>query len=161
MTINTNEAGERIRNRRIEMGLTAQHVAKFTDLPIDAIIALEEGPAEFVDQEHMKTVRVMLGVDAQGLPAKGLSNALSMTARNISTSYRQIVRPEILSEILRTGVAPECYYPHLMYLLDETPLALALQAAWKASTPEVATEQILDHLAAWARKWNSHRKVWY
>jgi hypothetical protein len=122
---------------------------------------LEEGVTEPIDQMYLKSVQMMLEVDIQGLPARGMSNALAMTARNVSTSYRQILSPEILSEILRTGVAPECYDPHLMCLLDETPLPLALQAIWKASTPDVGTVQILDHLAAWALKWNPHRKVWF
>jgi hypothetical protein len=86
-----------------------------------------------------------------------LKNALSITARSISTSYRDIVTPDMLAAMLRSGQAPERYHPHLMALLDETPLPLVKQAVAEAATSEIPPNKIMKHLSLWAKEFQACR----
>ena len=57
----------------------------------------------------------------------------------------------MLSTMLRSGVAPEQFQPHLMALLDETPLPVVVQAVAEAATLDVPTNKIMKHLSLWAK----------
>ena len=57
----------------------------------------------------------------------------------------------MLSTMLRSGVAPEQFQPHLMALLDETPLPVVVQAVAEAATLDVPTKKIMKHLSLWAK----------
>ena len=89
-----------------------------------------------------------------------MKNALNIAARSISTSYRDIVTPEMLAAMLRSGKAPEQYHPHLMALLDETPLPLVEKAVAEAATPEIPPKKIMKHLSLWAKEFQTCRNVW-
>lgn len=86
--------------------------------------------------------------------------ALAIVARSVSTSYKEVLTPTILADILRSGVLPERYAPHLMSLLDEVPLSLVDQAVSEASTDAVSMAQIRRHLGRWAKQWQVCRQVW-
>lgn len=98
-----------------------------------------------------------IGATAQ---SSGASGALAAAARSISTSHRDVVTAEMLSEMLRTGIAPERLHAHLMVFLDETPLPLARKAIQEAGTSEVTPEAILNNLRRWALLWKTIRQVW-
>jgi len=86
--------------------------------------------------------------------------ALAIVARSVSTSYEVVLASTVLADILRSGVVPERYAPHLMALLDEVPLPLVARAIDEASTISVPVSQIRHHLSLWARQWQVCRKVW-
>ena len=86
--------------------------------------------------------------------------ALAVVARSVSTSYKEVLAPAILADILRSGIAPERYAPHLMSLLDEVPLPLLSLAIDEASTAAVPATQIRHHLGRWAKQWHVCRQVW-
>lgn len=92
-------------------------------------------------------------------PSK-MKNALAVAARSISTSYRNVMTPDMLSMALRSGVAPEQFQPHLITLLDETPLSVVLQAVAEAATPDAPIETIMRNLNFWAKQWKVCRTVW-
>ena len=90
---------------------------------------------------------------------RNAGNALAIAARSISTSYKEVVTAHQLAEMLRSGEAPERFHPHLMALLDETPLPLVIQAVAEAATSEITTHQINHHLHRWAAAWKTGRDI--
>ncbi len=62
-------------------------------------------------------------------------------------SYRDVLTPDILATMLRSAVAPEKFQPHLMTLLDETPLPVVLRAVATAATLEAPAHKIMMHMS--------------
>lgn len=89
-----------------------------------------------------------------------MDSALTIAARSIGTSYRDVVTPDMLTNMLRSGDAPAQFHPHLMALLDELPLPIVLQAVAEAATPDVPAAQIMNTLKRWAKEWKTNRTVW-
>lgn len=86
--------------------------------------------------------------------AKSTSNALAIAARSASTSYKEELPPEVLATILRSGIVPDQYCPHLITLLDEVPSIILTRAVAEAATPEAPVDQINAHLICWAKQWH-------
>lgn len=86
--------------------------------------------------------------------------ALAIAARSVSTSYKEVLTPASLAHILRSGIAPERYAPHLMSLLDEVPLPLVARVINEAATSTVPASQIRRHLSLWAAQWQVCRQIW-
>lgn len=104
----------------------------------------------------------MLGLDLQAKPAIGLDHALAVAARTASTSYKNTLAPETLVEMLTSGDTPDEYRPHLMTLLDETPLPVVIKAIQEAAqrSPATTTRKMMQHMAKWAGELHSDRTVW-
>lgn len=66
----------------------------------------------------------------------------------------------MLAIMLRSGQAPERFQPHLMALLDETPLPVVVKAVAGAATLDVPAKKIIKHLSLWAKQWKVCRTVW-
>jgi hypothetical protein len=94
-----------------------------------------------------------LGLDMETVQPAGLKSVLAIAARSISTSYRDIMTAEMLATMLRSGVAPPQFQPHLMDLLDETPLPVVVKAVAEAATSDVPAKKIMKHLGLWAQEW--------
>jgi hypothetical protein len=60
--------------------------------------------------------------------------------------------PEVLATILRSGIVPDQYCPHLITLLDEVPPSFLLVPSPRRNT-EVSTDKINEHLLRWAMLW--------
>lgn len=103
----------------------------------------------------------VLGLDLHAQPAKGLSHALAVAARTASASYQNTLPPEILLEMLESGHAPVEYRPHLMTLLDETPLPVVIKAIHEAAPRSSAPPQkMMRHMVTRANELHAHRAVW-
>lgn len=158
--MNLAEIGEAIHNKRIQTGLLQEHLAKFAGLSRVTINQLENGTLKDLGYTKLKTVTDILGLDVQTVQPAGLKSALTTAARSISTSYRDVISAQMLSEILRSDEVPTQFQPHLMAFLDETPLPLVVKAISEAATPEVPAKKILKHLNLWAKEWKVCRTVW-
>jgi hypothetical protein len=108
----------------------------------------------------LKAVTDILGLDMETVHTGGLKSALAIAARSVSTSYKDVLTPAMLSMILRTGHVPEQFQPHLMALLDEVPLFVVVNAVAEAATPEVPAKRIMKNLRLWAEQWKVCRAVW-
>lgn len=95
----------------------------------------------------------------EAVQTSGLKNALAIAARSVSTSYRDVLTAVELAQILRSGVVPERYKAHIMYLLEETPLPVVMQAVSEAATADVLAEKIMENLRVWAKQWKVCRSV--
>jgi hypothetical protein len=102
----------------------------------------------------------ILGMEMKTEHDGGMQSALAFAARSVSTSYKDVLTPAMLSMMLRTGQAPEKFQPHLMALLDEVPLSVVVKAVSEAATPDVPAKRIMKNLHHRAELWKARRTVW-
>lgn len=158
--MNLAQIGGEIHSKRIQAGLLQAHVAKFAGLSRVTINQLENGTLNDLGYTKLKAVMDILGLAMETVQPSGMSSALTIAARSISTSYRDVVSADMLAAMLRSGDAPERFQPHLMALLDETPLPVVVKAVAEAATLDVPAKKIMKHLSLWAKQWKVCRTVW-
>lgn len=158
--MNLAQIGGEIHHKRVQVGLLQEQVARFAGLSRVTINQLENGTLKDLGYTKLKAVMEILGLDMETVQPAGLKSALAIAARSISTSYRDIMTGEMLATMLRSGVAPPQFQPHLMALLDETPLPVVVKAVAEAATPDVPAKKIMKHLGLWAQEWKVCRTVW-
>jgi len=156
------EIGARIRKQRSALGLTQEQLARLTELSRTTINQLENGTLRDLGYAKLAHILGVLGLDLQAEPAKGLNHALAVAARTASTSYKTPLSPEILAQMLESGEARPEFRPHLMTLLDETPLPVVVKAVYEAAqhSSTVTPRKMIQHLASWAHELHAHRTVW-
>jgi transcriptional regulator with XRE-family HTH domain len=157
--MNLTDMGAKIREKRREIGLGQEQLAKLAGLSRVTINQLENGALDDLGYAKLMSILGILGLDCETTTANGLKNALTIAARTASTSYKDTLSAVTLARILRTGEAPLKYQPHLMVLLDETPLAIVVGAVKEASG-SVPAKEIMRHLANWAKEWKTNRQAW-
>lgn len=158
--MNLAQIGGEIHNKRIQSGLAQEQLAKFAGLSRVTINQLENGTLTDLGYTKLKAVMDVLSLDMDTVKPSGLKSALTVAARSISTSYRDVITPDMLSVMLRSGIVPVQFQPHLMALLDETPLPVVVKAVAESATPDVPAKKIMKHLSLWATQWKVCRKVW-
>jgi len=156
------EIGKRIRQQRLALGLTQEQLAKLSELSRTTINQIENGTLADIGYVKLANLLGVLGLDLHAQPAKGLAHALDVAARTASTSYRNVLAPEVLVEMLETGRAPAEFRPHLMTLLDETPVPVVVKAIQEAAQRSSTTSprKMMQHMATWAAELHAHRMVW-
>lgn len=154
------QIGNRVHQKRIETGLLQAHVAKLAGLSRVTINQLENGTLKDLGYAKLKAIMDILGIDMTVQQPTSIKNALTIAARSISTSYKDVITAEMLADMLRAGEAPERFHPHLMALLDETPLPVVVKAVAEAATSSTPTKKIMKHLHHWATQWKVCRRVW-
>jgi len=156
------EIGSRIRTQRLDMGLTQEQLAKLTELSRTTINQLENGTLRDLGYAKLAHILGVLGLDLQAQPAKGLHHALAVAARTASTSYKTSLSPEVLAQMLESGKSRPEFRPHLMTLLDETPLPVVVKAVHEVaqSSSTSTSRQMIRHLASWADELQTNRAVW-
>lgn len=160
MDMDMAQIGGEIHDRRIQVGLAQEQLAKFAGLSRVTIDQLENGILSELGYAKLEAVMDVLSLDVETVKPSGLKSALTVAARSISTSYRDVITPDMLSIILRSGIVPVQFQPHLMALLDETPLQVVVKAVAESTTPDVPAKKIMKHLSMWANQWKVCRKVW-
>jgi transcriptional regulator with XRE-family HTH domain len=156
------EIGQRIKEQRRALGLTQEQLAKLSELSRTTINQMENGTLVDLGYAKLSNLLSVLGLDLQARPATGLNHALEVAARTASTSYKNMLAPEKLAEMLASGDAPDEYRPHLMTLLDETPLPVVVKAIQEAAqrSPAATPRKMMQHMAKWADELHSYRAVW-
>ncbi len=152
------EIGKKIQAQRQDV-LSQAQLARLTGLSRVTINQLENGTLPEIGFSKLMMVLNVLGMDIQTNRATGLQGALATVAKTISTSFKETMSPSELARILRTGEAPAKYHPHLIVLLDETPLNLVIKVVQETSG-KTSAKQIMKHLSRWAAEWKTHRAVW-
>lgn len=156
------EIGQRIREQRQALGLTQEQLARLSELSRTTINQMENGTLVDLGYAKLSHLLAVLGLDLQAQPAKGLGHALAVAARTASTSYKNTLGPETLAAILASGQAPDEFRPHLMTLLDETPLPVVIKAIQEVAqrSPATTPRKIMQHMAKWADELHTYRAVW-
>lgn len=156
------EIGEKIKEQRLALGLTQEQLSRLAQLSRTTINQLENGTLSDLGYSKLAHLLGILGLNLEAQPVKGLQHGLSVAARSASTSYREALSPDGLATILRSGQLPSKYYPHLMVLLDETPLPVVLKAVREAVelAPGATSRQVMQNISKWAKELHAHRAVW-
>lgn len=156
------EIGQRVREQRQALGLTQEQLARLSELSRTTINQMENGTLVDLGYAKLSQLLAVLGLDLQAKSATGLDHALTVAARTASTSYKNTLTPETLAEMLASGQAPQEYRPHLMTLLDETPLPVVVKAIHEVAqrSPSVTPRKMMKHMAKWADEFHTYRAVW-
>lgn len=155
------EVGMHVHNKRMAMGLTQAQLAKLAGLSRTTVIHLEKGTLEDLGFTKLNNLLGLLGMSFDATPRHKKSSALKMAAQTASTSYRKILPPDVLKEILKTGDVPDDYKAHVMTLLDEAPVPLVLRAIEEASNEtNTPAKKVLKNVSDLAKNLHTHRLIW-
>ncbi|MDR3410148.1 MAG: helix-turn-helix domain-containing protein [Formivibrio sp.] len=159
--MNLIQIGRRIRDRREELGLSQDRLAKLGGLSRVTVNQLETGAIVDLGVSKLLNLLDLLGLalDAHARPARG--HGLGMASRTASVSYKRELSSSELSHALGGGALPIEIAPHVATLLDEAPLQIIVSAVEEAAQQEhVAPKAIWRHVIKWAHELQSPRKVW-
>lgn len=138
--------GGEIHHQRRQTGLPHEQVGTLAGLSRVTVNQLENGTLTDLGYTKLKSAMDIPDLNMENVQSKGLKSALDIAARSVGTSYRDVMTPELLATILRTGVAADRFQPHLMALLDETPFTGGGESGRRGGNTRGAREK--DHAAA-------------
>jgi transcriptional regulator with XRE-family HTH domain len=155
------EVGMHVHDRRKEIGLSQAQLAKLAGLSRTTVNQLESGALEDLGYTKLNHLLGILGLNFDAKERLKKSPALKMAAQTASTSYKKILTSDVLKNILKSGVVPDDFKPHVMTLLDETPLQLVVSAIHEASIEtNTPAKTVMKHVSAMAKDLHTHRTVW-
>lgn len=152
--------GGEIHHQRRQAGLPHEQVGTLAGLSRVTVNQLENGTLKDLGYTKLTSAMDIPDLNMENVQSKGLKSALNIAARSVGTSYRDVMTPELLATILRSGVAADRIQPHLMALLDDTPLLVVVKAVAEAATPEVPAKKIMRRLSLRAQQWQLCITVW-
>lgn len=159
--MNLREMGLLVRERRISLGLSQQRLAKLAGLSRATVVQLEAGSLVELGVTKLAGLMDLLGLQLNAGKRAAPRQGLLMASLNASVSYKAKLGAGQLAKALTTGDIPDGLMPHLVSLLDETPLPLVVAAVEEAAAHgRMPAKRIWQHLARWAREFASPRPVW-
>lgn len=100
----------------------------------------------------------VLGLDFATLVPLKPRRWLWMVAQTASVSYRRILTPETLLEILTTGDVPPLFLSHVLHVLDEASIQSVVMAVEQAAQESgIPIAVIWRNVAQISEKMQSHR----
>lgn len=155
------EVGMHVHDKRKTLGLTQTQLAKLSGLSRTTVNQLESGALKDLGFSKLTQLMSILGLSFDAKTRTKKSPALKMAAQTASTSYKKILTSEVLKEILKTGVVPDHFKPHVMVLLDEAPVQLVVSAIHEASLEtNTPAKTVMKHVSSMAKNLHTHRTVW-
>lgn len=158
--MNLQQIGAAVKQKRTQFGLLQEQVANLVGLSRVTVNQLENGTLKDLGFVKLTAVLELLGIGLAAQEASSLKSALAVAARSVSTSYRDILTPELLSNALRSGTVPSRFQPHLMAFLEETPVPVMVKAIAEAADPATPASKIMKNLQNLAREWQVCREIW-
>lgn len=122
--VDVQELGALLRQARSDSGLSQSDVARLTGLSRQTINYAERGHVG-LGADSLLAVMGLLGIRVQH--SSNDDRALRLLAQTASVSYRESLSASILLKVLRDGVLPDRWLPHVATLLDEAPDSLLLR----------------------------------
>jgi hypothetical protein len=144
-----------VKQRCDEIGLTSRQLAAISGMRLEVVEQLlaRKGDAISISDAESIANAVGLGVGVLGhrrRPSR-TGGALAIASRTASTSFRELLPPELLVQALTTGAAASEYVPHIRALLDEAPLGLLADVAYelhdRGGAPPSQTWQTMRQMA--------------
>jgi transcriptional regulator with XRE-family HTH domain len=155
------EVGMQVQVKREALGISQAQLAKLSGLSRTTVNQLEIGALEDLGYTKLNHLLGILDLTLDTKTRKKKSSALKIAAQTASTSYRKILTPDGLKNILQSGVIPDDFKPHVMTLLDEAPLPLVVRAIYEAAAETHApAKNILKHVSTMAKDLHVARAVW-
>jgi transcriptional regulator with XRE-family HTH domain len=142
------ELGAAVRQRRQEIGLSQEALARMSGLSRTTIVNLENGALNNLASTRIEALANSLGF-AVGLlgpdPARN-GGAIAAAARVASVPYRKQLPTDVLRDALIHGIVPPGYIPQMRTLLQEAPVATLAGVA-----EELEHDSKVPRPATWAR----------
>lgn len=155
------EVGMHVHDKRKSLGISQAQLAKLAGLSRTTVNQLESGALDDLGFSKLTQLMSILGLTFDAKTRHKKSPALKMAAQTASTSYKNILTPEVLKDIFKTGVVPDQFKPHVMVLLDETPVQLVVSAIHEASVEtNTPPKTVMKHVSSIAKNLHTHRTVW-
>jgi len=159
--MNLREIGLKVGQRRIDLGLSQDRLAKLCGLSRSTIHHLEKGTLNDLGAAKLLALLSLLGLDviAQGHSKK--RHGLDIASKTASVSYKTKLHSNDLSYSLACGKLPDNIYPHVATLLDEAPLEIIVSAVEEAAKDNhISPKLIWKNIHRWAHEMQSPRVVW-
>jgi transcriptional regulator with XRE-family HTH domain len=159
--MNLREIGLKVGQRRADLGLSQQRLAKLCGLSRSTIHHLEKGSLNDLGAAKLLSLLSLLGLDVITQNHSKKHHGLDMASQTASVSYKTKLQSSDLSRSLAYGELPENIYPHMATLLDEAPLELIVSAVEEAAKMNhVAPKIIWKNIDRWANEMHSPRSAW-
>ena len=159
--MNLREIGLLVANRRADLGLTQERLAKLGNLSRSTILHLENGSLNDLGVAKLFTLLGLLGlnVSMQGQHVK--QSALEAASQTASVSYKNKLSSSELAKSLISGKISKSNCPYMATLLDEAPLPLIVSAVEEASkVSNIPPKVIWKNIHRWANEMHSPREAW-
>ncbi len=159
--MNLRDIGLKIAQRRTELGLSQERLAKLCDLSRSTIHHLEKGSLNDLGAAKLLPLLSLLGLEVITQERSKKKYGLDMASKTASVSYKTKLQSSDLSFSLAFGELSEKIYPHVATLLDEAPLEIIVSAVEEAAKMNhVAPKLIWKHIDRWAHEMHSPRSAW-
>jgi transcriptional regulator with XRE-family HTH domain len=159
--MNLHEIGLKVAQRRIDLGLSQDRLAKLCGLSRSTIHHLEAGTLNDLGATKLFSLLSLLGLSMTTQEHKNRHHALEMASQTASVSYKSNLKSTDLSHSLAFGDLPEKLYPYIASFLDEAPLELIVSAVEEASKlNQVQPKAIWKNIYLWASEMHSPRPAW-
>jgi DNA-binding XRE family transcriptional regulator len=159
--MNLREIGFKVGQRRADLGLSQDRLAKLCGLSRSTIHHLEKGSLKDLGAAKLLSLLSLMGMDLITQEHTKTSHGLDMACKTASVSYKTKLQSSDLSYSLACGELPERIYPHVATLLDEAPLAIIISAVEEAAKINHITPKVIwKNIHRWAQDMHSPRPVW-
>jgi transcriptional regulator with XRE-family HTH domain len=159
--VNLREIGLKVRQRRTDLGLSQDRLAKLSGLSRSTIHHLEKGTLNDLGAAKLLALLSLLGLDVITQEHSKKHHGLDMASKTASVSYKTQLQSSELSHSLACGELPNSIYPHIATLLDEAPLAIIVSAVEEAAVDNhVPPKLIWKNIYRWAQEMYSPRSAW-
>ena len=159
--MNLREIGLQVANRRADLGLTQERLAKLGNLSRSTILHLENGSLKDLGAAKLFSLLSLLGLDISMQGQHKKQHALEAASQTASVSYKNRLSSSELAKSLVSGRISKSNFPHMATLLDEAPLPLIVSAVEEvAKASNIPPKVIWKNIDRWADEMHSPRAAW-
>ena len=159
--MNLRKIGLQVANRRADLGLTQDRLAKLGNLSRSTILHLENGTLKDLGAAKLFSLLSLMGLDISILGRQKKQDALEVVSQTASVSYKNKLTSADLAKSLSSGKISDANFPYMATLLDEAPLPMivsAVEAAAKVS--KIPPKAIWKNIDRWTDEMHSPRAAW-
>jgi transcriptional regulator with XRE-family HTH domain len=159
--MNIIEIGLKVAQRRIELGLSQERLAKLSELSRSTIHHLEHGSLNEIGAAKLFKLLELLNIKLKTEDQFVKKHAVEMATQSVSVSYKRKISSENLVRSLMTGEIQPNSLPHIATLVDELPLSLIVLLVKEiADSNKIPPKKIWSHIYNWANTFKSPRLAW-
>ena len=159
--MNLREIGLKVGQRRTDLGLSQDRLAKLCGLSRSTIHHLEKGTLNDLGAAKLLALLSLLGLDVITQEHSKKHLGLDMASKTASVSYKTKLQSAELSHSLACGELPDAICAHVATLIDEAPLVIIVSAVEEAAIENhIAPKLIWKNIHRWAQEMHSPRSAW-
>ena len=159
--MNLRKIGLQVANRRADLGLTQDRLAKLGNLSRSTILHLENGTLKDLGAAKLFSLLSLMGLDISILGRQKKQDALELVSQTASVSYKNKLTSSDLAKSLVSGEISETIFPYMATLLDEAPLPMIVSAVEQAAKASKTPPKIIwKNIDRWTKEMHSPRMAW-